>query len=261
MIGPEARREAASQLATAEGERAPIAPLTESFPGLDVVDAYEIQLANIRQRVAAGATVRGHKVGLSSKAMQRMFDVNEPDYGHLLGEMFVFEDDAIPAADFCFPRIEMEVAFVLGEPLRGPDCSVADVLRATAYVCPSLELVDSRIRDWKIQLPDTIADNASSARVILGGRATAVTGLDLRTLGAVLRRNGEIVETGAAGAVLGNPAKAVAWLANKVHGFGVTLEAGHVVLPGACARAITVSPGDTIEAEFDVLGRVGVSFT
>jgi 2-keto-4-pentenoate hydratase len=261
MIDDNQRKEAAQALAAAEQDRAPIAPLRETYEGFDVVDAYEVQLINIRRRVEAGASIRGHKVGLSSKAMQKMMGVDEPDYGHLLGEMFVFEDDAIPASDFCFPRIEMEVAFVLGAPLSGPDCTVADVLRATAYVAPSLELVDSRIRDWKIGLVDTIADNASSARVIVGGQATSVLGLDLKTLGANLRRNGELVETGAAGAVLGNPAKAVAWLANKVHGFGVTLEAGHVILPGACSRAIDVHPGDCIEAEFDRLGRVAVSFT
>ena len=255
------RTRAADALAAAERERAPIAPLTETFPAIDVVDAYEIQLRQIRARVARGARIAGHKVGLSSRAMQVMMGVAEPDYGHLLDAMFVGEGDAIPASSLCYPRVEIEVAFVLGDTLRGPSCTIADVLAATAFVAPAIEIIDSRIRDWKIKLADTISDNASSARVVIGGVRTSLDGLDLRTLGGVLRKNGEIIETGAAGAVLGNPALAVAWLANKVHHFGVTLEAGHVILPGACTRAIGVVAGDAIRAEFDVLGDVGVRFT
>lgn len=261
MITPEARVLAATSLARAEQDRSPIAPLTETYPDLDVVDAYDIQLLQIRDKLAAGAAIRGHKVGLTSKAMQTMMGVDEPDYGHLLDTMFVYEGLGIEARALCAPRVEIEVAFVLGAPLSGPHCTVADVLAATAYVAPSIEIVDSRIRDWKIALADTIADNASSARVVLGGRRTRLDGLDLRTLGGVLRKNGEIVATGAAGAVLGNPAIAVAWLANKVHSFGVTLGAGHVILPGACTRAFDVSAGDAIEADFDVLGHVSVRFT
>ncbi len=187
--------------------------------------------------------------------------VDEPDYGHLLDDMFFFEGDAVPAGRFLYPRVEVEVGFVLGAPLSGPACSVADVLAATAFVCPAIEIIDSRIRDWKIKIADTIADNASSAGVVLGGRRTALAGVDLRTIGAVLRRNGEVVQTGAAGAVLGNPATAVAWLANKVHRFGVSLEAGHVILPGSCTRAVDVRPGDVVRAEFDVLGPVSVRFS
>jgi 2-keto-4-pentenoate hydratase len=224
------------------------------------VDAYEIQLLNIRRRVNAGATVRGHKVGLSARAMQQMMGVDEPDYGHLLDDMFVFESDAVETTRLCRPRVEVEVAFVLGAPLAGPGCTVADVLAATAFVVPAIEIIDSRIRDWKISLPDTVADNASSGRVVLGGRRTSVADLDLRTIGAVLRRNSEIVETGAAGAVLGNPATAVAWLANKVHTFGVVLDVGPVVMPGSCTRAVDVSPDDVIRADFDQLGHVTVSF-
>lgn len=254
------RAEAADLLFRAEADRAPIAPLVERWPAMDVVDAYEIQLTNIRRRLDAGAAIRGHKVGLASRAMQQMMGVDEPDYGHLLDDMFFFEGFEIEAANYCAPRVEVEIGFVLGDRLEGPSCTIADVLRATEYVVPAIELIDSRIRDWKIALPDTIADNASSAGVILGGRATPIEDVDVRLLGALLRINGRIVETGAGGAVLGNPATSVAWLANKVHGFGVTLEAGHVVLPGSCTRAVDVRPGDVVDVEFDALGRVSALF-
>lgn len=254
------RQAAADALATAAADRAPIDPLTTTYPDIDVVDAYEIQLTNIRRRLAAGAAIRGHKVGLSAKAMQQMLGVDEPDYGHLLDDMFVFEGFDLPIADYCQPRVEVEVGFVLAEPLSGPSCSVADVLRATAYVAPCLELIDSRVKDWKIKLCDTVADNASSAGIVIGGKATPVNNIDLRTIGAVLRRNGEIIDTGAAGAVLGNPATAVAWLANKVHAFGVTLEPGHVILPGSCTKMHPVNPGDSFRADFDQLGSVSINF-
>ena len=260
MITPEQRASLADVLATAERTREPVGPLSEREPGLEVVDAYEIQLINIERRVAEGATVCGHKVGLSARAMQQMLGVDEPDYGHLLDDMLVPESTVIAAGDLLQPRVEVEVAFILGAPLRAPGCTVADVLRATEYVAPAIEVIDSRIRDWKITLADTVADNASAGRVVLGGLRTGLDGLDLRTVGAVLRRNGEIAETGAAGAVLGNPATAVAWLANKVHAFGVTLEAGHIIMPGSCTRAVDVGPGDVVRADFDQLGSVTVAF-
>ena len=164
----ELRQAAAAVLWEADQTKVPIAPLTETWPELDVVDAYEIQRANIRRRLDAGARVRGHKVGLSAKAMQDMLGVHEPDYGHLLDDMFCYEHDTIPMARFCQPRAEIEVAFVLGRPLEGPGVTVADVVRATDHVLPSIEIVDSRVRDWKIKIQDTVADNASSAALVLG---------------------------------------------------------------------------------------------
>jgi 2-keto-4-pentenoate hydratase len=155
----------------------------------------------------------------------------------------------------------MEVAFVLEDTIEGPGTTVAEVMRKTAFVLPAIEVIDSRVRDWRITLADTIADNASSARVVLGGNPTSLTDVDVRLLGGILRRRGEIVETGASGAVLGNPATAVAWLANKLAEFGGRLEAGHVVMPGACTRAVDVEAGDAIRAEFDVLGSVQVAFS
>ncbi len=251
----------ADELWQAQASGVAIAPITDRHPEVDVEDAYEVQLLNVRRRIGEGRMVRGHKVGLSAKAMQQMLGVIEPDYGHLLDDMFVFEADVIDTGRLLQPRVEIEVAFVLGRPLNGPGVTVADVLRATDFVLPALEIVDSRIADWKIKLCDTIADNASSGMVVLGGSPTKLTDVDVRLLGATLRSNGELRETGCSGAVLGNPAVAVAWLANKVAGFGVTLEAGHVIMPGSCTRMIPVGVGDAVRADFDQLGHVGVLFS
>jgi 2-keto-4-pentenoate hydratase len=253
-------RQMADALRAAEVERSPIPRPTLSYADMTAADGYRVQLLNVERRVATGAVVRGHKVGLSSRTMQQMMGVNEPDYGQLLSDMFVPEYTPIRVGALCAPRVEVEVAFVLGEPLPAPGCTVADVLRCTAYVCPALEIIDSRIENWDIRLPDTVADNASAGLVVLGGRATLVDRVDLRTIGAALRRNGSIIATGAAGAVLGNPATSVAWLANKVHGFGVRLDAGHVILPGSCTRAYDVAAGHTMRADFDQLGHVVARF-
>jgi 2-keto-4-pentenoate hydratase len=168
MLSSATRAGLAADLAEAERTRVPMAPLTAAHPDIDVVDAYEIQLINIRQRIAEGATVAGHKVGLSSKAMQEMMGVDEPDYGHLLADMEVFEDVAVPAGRYLFPRVEVEVGFILADDLPGAGCTEDDVLAATAAFVPAIELIDTRITDWKIALCDTIADNASSAGWVLG---------------------------------------------------------------------------------------------
>lgn len=271
MLDAAQRSVAAELLWAAERDLAPIDPLTETYPVIDVVDAYEIQLINIRRKIVGGARVRGHKVGLSSPVMQQMMGVDEPDYGHLLDAMILGEDTPIPSGDYCYPRIEVEVGYVLGAPLPGAGCTEADVLAATEYVVPSLELIDSRVRDWRIKLADTIADNASSAGVILGqARKTpaelAARGVDLANIEAVLYSGGPPdwgnteVARGNTSAVLGNPTACVAWLARKVAGFGVKLEAGHLILPGSCTRAIDATPGTTFRAEFAGLGAVTASF-
>ncbi|GHH82092.1 2-keto-4-pentenoate hydratase [Streptomyces sulfonofaciens] len=252
--------EAARRLTEAERSRTPITPLTQTYDGLDIPAAYEVQRAVIAERIAGGARVRGHKVGLTAAVMREQFGVSEPDYGVLLDDMFLLEGSEVPAGSLLAPRVEPELAFVLDRPLGGPGVTVADVLRATAFVTPSLEIIDSRIRNWEITVHDSIADNASSARVVLGGTATDVRDIDPRLLGVVLRRNGEIAETGATGAALGNPVSAVAWLANKLGEFGVTLDEGSVVLPGSCTRALPVSPGDHVRADFGQVGSVGVVF-
>ncbi|HEX5568168.1 MAG TPA: 2-keto-4-pentenoate hydratase [Streptomyces sp.] len=261
MLEPSQRAAAADLLWAAQRDRAPVDPLTETFPGIDVVDAYEIQLLNIRRQLAAGATVRGHKVGLSSKVMQRMMGVDEPDYGHLLSDMVLSEDTPVDTGRYCFPRIEVEIGYVLGDSLPGEECTEKDVLAATEYVVASIELIDSRIRDWRIGLADTIADNASSAGVILGAARISPDALDLADIEAVLHRGDEEIARGNTSAVLGDPTTAVAWLARKVASFGVRLEAGHIVLPGSCTRAVDVRPGDHFRAEFDGLGPVSVRFT
>ncbi|MEO6204071.1 MAG: 2-keto-4-pentenoate hydratase [Mycobacteriales bacterium] len=254
------RTEVAERLRVAEETRQPVPPVIDTHPDIDVVDAYEIQLRNIRRRIDAGATVLGHKVGLSSLAMQQMMGVDEPDYGHLLDDMLLSEDQPVQAGRFLLPRVEVEVGFVLGADLPGEGCTVDDVLRATDYVVPAIELIDSRIADWKIGLFDTIADNASSAGLVLGRERRKPDELDLTAIEATLSRNGEQVATGTSDAVLGNPAIAVAWLAQKVASFGVRLKAGHVILPGSCTRAYDVTAGDSVVATFAGLGTVSVAF-
>src|SRR5215470_14860085 len=190
MLSVQVRQELAADLAQAERSRVPIAPLTDGNPTIDVVDAYEIQLINIRQRVAEGARVVGHKVGLSSKAMQQMMGVDEPDYGHLLDEMQVFENAPVKASRFLYPRVEVEVGFILAADLPGADCTEDDVLAGTEALVPSIELIDTRITDWKIALCDTIADNASSAGFVLGQARVSPADIDVKTIDAVLTRNG-----------------------------------------------------------------------
>ncbi|MEV5879496.1 2-keto-4-pentenoate hydratase [Streptomyces sp. NPDC052101] len=260
MLTDSQRQRAAEILRSAEHSRQPVAPLTETYPEIDTEDAYEIQLVNIRHRVTTGAEVRGHKVGLSSPVMQRMMGVDEPDYGHLLDDMELRADTPVPVSRYCCPRVEVEVGFVLGDDLPGEGCSPADVLAATERVVPALELIDSRIRDWRIAIADTIADNASSAGYVIGeGRAPRE--LDLKAIDAWLTSGGELLAEGRSDAVLGDPAVSVAWLARTVARFGVPLKKGHVVLPGSCTRAVDVAAGQTFTAEFTGLGSVSLSFS
>ncbi|WP_107653882.1 2-keto-4-pentenoate hydratase [Nocardia suismassiliense] len=260
MLSDAVRTELADELELAERDRVAIDPLVARHPDIDVVDAYEIQLINIRRRLDSGARVVGHKVGLSSKAMQQMMGVDEPDYGHLLAEMEVYEDVPVEAGRYLFPRVEVEVGFVLGADLPGADCTEDDVLAATVAFAPAIELIDSRIKDWKIGLTDTISDNASSAGFVLGPERVAPKDIDIKAIDAVLTRNGEVVAEGRSDAVLGDPVIAVAWLARKVASFGVRLKAGDIVLPGSCTRAIDARPGDAFHAEFAGLGSVRLQF-
>ncbi len=256
MLTEAQRSTLADRLREAERDRRPIAPLVESHPGLTAADAYEIQLSNIRRRTAP---VVGHKVGLSSRAMQQMMGVDEPDYGHLLADMRLTEDEPVDASRYCYPRVEIEVAFLLGADLPGEGCTENDVLAATEAFAPSIELIDSRILDWRISIADTIADNASSAGFVVGAGRVAPGDIDIKGIEAGLWRNDELVARGRSDAVLGNPATAVAWLARTVERFGVRLRAGHVVLPGACARAVDLRPGDRFRAEFAGLGDVALT--
>lgn len=252
--------ELAASLRAAERARSPIAPLTEEVPDLTVDDAYHIQEVNVRARQDEGEVVRGRKIGLTSVAMQQQLGVTEPDFGALFASMIVEEGDTVPTSELIHPRAEAEIAFVMANELRGPGVTALDALRAVAGALPAIEVIDSRVVDWKIKLADTIADNASAARVVCGGRITPVAELDLRLLGMVLSQNGEVVATAAGAAVSGNPIRAVAWLANKLGEFDVGLEAGDLVLAGALTAAVSVALGDTLRADFAELGSVTTKF-
>jgi 2-keto-4-pentenoate hydratase len=256
----EARADAARLLFEAYETGKPVQPLTSTWDDLTLEDAYAIQLQQIEWFLDHGRRVKGHKVGLTSAAMQRLLGVDQPDYGHLLDDFFYLEHEPIPRDRFLQPRIEPEVAFVLKRPLRGPGVTVHEALAAVDFVLPALEIVDSRIEDWRIGLFDTIADNASSGALVLGSTPTSIGDVDLRLSGAVMTRNGQVVGTGAGGAVLGSPVRTLVWLANTVGARGVTLEAGHVVLPGAVCAMVPVSGGDTVTATFAGLGSVTARF-
>ena len=254
------RAEAADALLTAYRTKQPIEPLVDKYPGLTLEDSYAIQQIQIQQLISSGRRVVGHKVGLTSAAMQRQMGVDQPDYGQLLDDMFYLEHMPIPAETFLQPRVEPEVAFVLKRDLAGPGVTVAEAIAAVDFVLPSLELIDSRIRDWKIGILDTIADNASSGGVVLGSTPHPLDAVDLRLSGCVLYRNGEVIGTGAGGAVLGSPLSSLVWLANTVGAHGVVLKAGHVVLPGSITASVPVEPGDTFTAMFAGLGSVTARF-
>jgi 2-keto-4-pentenoate hydratase len=259
-VDQQTREEIAESLLGAYSSGTAVEPLTEQYDDLTAADAYEIQLLQVARWTGSGARVTGHKVGLTSAAMQRQLNVDQPDYGHLLDRMFWPEYDPIPVSGFLQPRVEPETAFVLAKPLRGPGVTVADAIAAVAFVLPALELIDSRIRDWKIGLADTIADNASSGGVILGSSPAPLTTVDLRLAGCNLHKDGELVGTGASGAVLGSPLRALVWLANMVGARGVELKAGQVILPGSVTASVPVGPGDTVTATFAGLGRVTARF-
>jgi 2-keto-4-pentenoate hydratase len=260
-VRAETLAEVADLLLAAYDSRIPVEPLTSKFEGLTLADAYEIQLLQIRRREAGGARIKGHKVGLSSPAMQRQMGVSQPDYGHLLDDMFWLENQPVPTGQFLQPRVEPEIAFVLKRQLAGPGVTVADAAAAVDFVLPALELIDSRIRDWRIGIIDTIADNASSGGVVLGSKPTRLTDVDLRLSGCTLHRNGVLVGTGAGGAALGSPLASLTWLANTVGARGVVLEPGHVVLPGSITASVQVGAGDAVTAAFGGLGSVSARFT
>lgn len=239
----------------------PIPPLTATYEGMALDDAYAVQQLQISALLERGRTIKGHKVGLTSAAMQKLLGVSEPDYGHLLDDFFYLEHMPIPSSRFLQARIEPEVAFVLKKPLQGPGVTVSEAISAVDYVLPALEIVDSRIENWKIGLFDTIADNASSAAVVLGSTPTQLADVDLRLVGAVMHKNGQVAGTGAGGAVLGSPINSLVWLANTVGARGVVLDAGHVILPGAVCAMVPVAAGDTVTATFAGLGSVTARFS
>jgi 2-oxo-hept-3-ene-1,7-dioate hydratase len=238
------------------------------YPSMNIDDAYAIQHAWIALKERSGRKVKGHKIGLTSKAMQRAVNITEPDYGVLLDDMFYRDGSVIPTERFLQLRVEAELAFVLARPLSGPDCTLFDVLDATAYVSPALEILDARIQrvdpatKRTRTVLDTISDNAANAAIVLGGRPfrPAEVDTDMRRIGAIVSRNGEVEETGLAAGVLNHPGYGVAWLANRLHRFNVTLQAGEVVLAGSFIRPIDVLKCDTIVADFGEFGSVSCYF-
>lgn len=250
----------ADELLQAEQSCKPISPFTERYPNLLVSDSYNIQLEVVGQKLKQGRTVIGKKVGLTSDAMQQMLGVDEPDYGHLLDDMKVESGSVISVDSFLSPKVEAEIGFILAEDLSGPNITYVDVLMATKYVVPTLEIIDSRIADWKIKLADTVADNGSSAKVVIGNQFSNVSEVDLRTAGMTLYKNNSLIATGAGAAALGHPAQAVAWLANKLSEFNSSLKSGELILPGALSSAVSVQCNDIIQADFGSLGSVSIKF-
>jgi 2-keto-4-pentenoate hydratase len=248
---------AAAALYRAELDDEPITPISETYPDADVADAYRISMAVTELKVKAGRVVKGHKIGLTSKAMRELLDAGEPDYGTMFDDWFVLEGGVVPRSRMNRPLVEVEVAFVLQSPLVGPGVNAVDVIRATDFVLPCIEVVDTRQTGRGPKpLVDSISDAAACGRVVLGGRPARLMDIDIRRIGASLSINGSIEQSGVAAAVMGNPINAVAWLANKLHEFGVEPEAGHVILSGSFIKAIPFEPGDTVVALFDHLGEV-----
>ncbi|SMC63435.1 2-keto-4-pentenoate hydratase [Janibacter indicus] len=260
MTDSSTRTRAAQILLEAYATGTPVAPLTEQFDGLTVEDAYAIQLEQVRSWTDAGRRIIGHKVGLTSLAMQKQLGVDQPDFGHLTDDFAHLEHEPIALDTYLQPRVEPEIAFVLRKPLTGPGVTLTQAIDAVDYVLPALEVVDSRVADWKIKLADTIADNASSGGFVLGSTPTRLTDVDLRLTGCVFTRNSQVVGTGAGGAVLGSPINSLVWLANTVGALGTTLEAGHVILPGSVTSMVPVAPGDVFTATFGGLGSVTACF-
>ena len=237
-----------------------IEPLSDTYPDITTQDAYQIQLSNVQRRVASGRKIVGKKIGLTSPAMQQLFNVMEPDYGHLFDDMLYYQGEAVHSGKFLQPRIEGEIAFVLARDLTGPGITPTEVLRATAGLVAALEIVDSRIRDWKIKIQDTVADNASSGAFVIGSKMVSAAGMDTRHVGFVFAKNGRVAGTAAGAAVLGSPIQAVAWLANKMGEYGIGLKAGEIILSGAACAAVPVQTGDSIHLVVDRVGEVSCFF-
>ena len=238
-----------------------IPKLTDEYPAMTIADGYAVQSELRRRLLAAGHRLVGWKAGLTSKAKMLQMGVDVPSIGFLTDRMARPENSVVTTADLVHPRVEAEVAFVMARELRGPVCTEDDVLAATDYVLPAIEIIDSRFSGFKFDLPSVVADNGSSARFVGGGRARYVADVDLPTLGVVLEKNGEMVAMGAAAAVLGHPARAIAMLVNILHELGEFLPAGSFVMSGGITEAIAVKPGDHVQARFQDLGSVSVRFS
>ena len=249
MLSEADRKKAADILMAAQKERKQAVQLHVTFPDITIEDSYAISTDVMQRKVRAGAKLIGHKVGLTSKAMQRSSMIDEPDYGYILDDQLIADGAKVKHADYCKPRVEVELAFIMGKRLQGPGVGLTDVLRATEYVVPAIEIVDARIQDPR-KIVDTVADNGAAAGIAMGGRPVGPLDVDLRWVGGIMSRNSEIEETGLAAGVLGHPALGVAWLANKIGPHGHALEPGHIVLAGSFTRVVFAQKGDTLHADF-----------
>ncbi len=254
------------QLFEARKSRTQLRHFSRQFPQMTVDDGYAVQQAWVKLELAEGHTIQGRKIGLTSRAMQLASQITEPDFAPLMSDMFYAQGGDIPVDHFIAPRVEVELAFVLGRDLKGPGTTIFDVLAATEYVCPALEIIDSRIeqfdRDTKVmrKVTDTISDFAANAGIVMGGRPVKPDSVDLRWVGAMLFKNGVVEETGLAAGVLNHPATGVAWLANKIARHSETLQAGDVVLAGSFTRPTAAVKGDTLHADYGPLGTVSFRF-
>jgi len=266
MLSKDIIHDCAEQLHQAEISRKQVHQLSLQYPEICIEDAYAIQKVWVDKKIEEGRKVIGHKIGLTSRAMQMSSQIDEPDYGTLLDDMLFQDGGEIPTERFIVPRIEVELAFILDKPLSGPNCTLFDVYNATSYVIPALELIDARSQsiDPNSGRPrkvfDTISDNAANAGIILGGRPIKVDELDLRWVSAIMSKNGVIEETGVAAGVLNHPANGVAWLANKLHPHGISLEAGQIILGGSFTRPVAAKKGDTFSVDYGPLGNISCHF-
>ena len=259
MLTKKERQTVVAALLQANREKVQTKRPSAIYPHINFEDAYAISAEVARQQQAAGAKLIGYKVGLTSIAMRRSSKIDEPDYGYLYDTMLVEDGAKVPHANYCVPRVELELAFVLEQPLRGPGIGLLDVLRATEYVVPSIEIIDARV-DEPRQIYDTISDNGAGAGIVLGGRPLRPFDVDLRMIPGILYRNTDIEETGVACGVMGHPANGVAWLANKLATLDVTLQPGQLLLAGSFIRPVWAKAGDTLRADFGEFGSVSVQF-
>jgi 2-keto-4-pentenoate hydratase len=258
IISDDQARQFADDLYAARRDRLPIEPFTAALPDLGMLDGYAIQEHLVRLLVADGEVISGYKLGLTSAAMQQLLGVDRPDFGPVFAST-VFRDGAeLPVDAFIAPRVEAEIGVILGADLSGPNCTPADAVQATRGLVAAIEIVDSRIKDWRIKLADTVADLASNGAIALSSNVVPIDGIEPRLIGMIFTRNGEIVATGAGAAAMGDPMAAVAWIANTLAPMGITLAAGSVIMTGALHAMVPVQPGDVFRADFDRLGPITI---
>lgn len=259
MLKKKICQQAADSLYEADKARKIIPQLSKTYEGIELADAYAIQQMWLQRRISEGARLVGRKIGLTSRAMQMASNFTEPDYGFLTDDMLIADGAQIETARYVNPRLEVELAFIMGQDLAGAHCTVADVMRATEFVTPALELIAYRTEVPR-QIVDTIADNAAAGAMVMGGRLVRPFDVDIRWVGATLSKNGIIEESGVSAAVMGHPAAGLAWLVKKLSLHGGGLKAGQIVLAGSFTRPINIAPGDVIAADYGPLGSIGVRF-